>query len=148
MIRCGVSRHSRLVAATGTHGWFGRPNTTTKVTGCAHEVQNSATRAQLRALSAPRVCIQAGIPARYASGMTVQITVRIADDAAAFLDQEATAADISRAAVITRALRREARRRRAEADAAIYAAEGENTELTGWQQASGDAVAAPWSELD
>ncbi|MFT4226285.1 hypothetical protein [Micropruina sp.] len=80
--------------------------------------------------------------------MTVQITVRIADDAAAFLDQEATAADISRAAVITRALRREARRRRAEADAAIYAAEGENTELTGWQQASGDAIAAPWSELD
>ncbi|MFT3862229.1 hypothetical protein [Micropruina sp.] len=80
--------------------------------------------------------------------MTVQITVRIADDAAAFLDQEASAADISRAAVITRALRREARRRRAEADAAIYAAEGESTELAGWQQAREDAVGAVWQELD
>ncbi|MFT3968968.1 MAG: antitoxin [Micropruina sp.] len=80
--------------------------------------------------------------------MTVQITVRIADDAAAFLDHEATAADTSRAAVITRALRREARRRRAEADAAIYAAEGENTELAGWQRASEPTVNDPWSELD
>lgn len=80
--------------------------------------------------------------------MTVQITVRIADDAAAFLDQEAAAGNISRAAVVTRALRREARRRRAEADAAIYAAEGENTELAGWQPANEDAAGAVWSELD
>ncbi|MFT4216731.1 MAG: hypothetical protein QM619_06040 [Micropruina sp.] len=80
--------------------------------------------------------------------MTVQITVRIADDAAAFLDQEAAASDISRPAVITRVLRREARRRRAEADAAIYAADGEDAESAQWQQAAEEHAGAAWSELD
>lgn len=78
--------------------------------------------------------------------MSVQITVRIADDAAAFLDQEA--AETSRAAVITRVLRREARRRRAEADAVIYASEAEDAELEGWRRASSGAAGAVWADLD
>ncbi len=53
--------------------------------------------------------------------MSVQMTIRVDDDLAAFVDDAAKAGDISRAEVINRALRREIRRRAAERDAQIYA---------------------------
>lgn len=54
--------------------------------------------------------------------MTVQMTIRVDDDLAAFIDDAATAGEGSRADVINRAIRREIRRRAAERDAQIYAA--------------------------
>ncbi len=53
--------------------------------------------------------------------MTVQVTVRLPDDVAAFIDETVAAGAGSRAAIIAAAVRRE-RRRQAEArDARIYA---------------------------
>lgn len=54
--------------------------------------------------------------------MTQQMTIRIDDEAAAFVDRASRAGEGSRADVINRALRREMRRRLAAADAAIYVA--------------------------
>jgi predicted transcriptional regulator len=53
--------------------------------------------------------------------MSVQMTIRVDDELAAFVDQEAQEADASRAEIINRALRREIRRRTAQRDAQIYA---------------------------
>lgn len=53
--------------------------------------------------------------------MTVQMTIRVDDDLAAFVDQAAKSGEGSRADVINRAIRREVRRRAAERDAQIYA---------------------------
>lgn len=53
--------------------------------------------------------------------MTVQMTIRIDDDLAAFIDQAAKARKVSRADVINHAIKREIRRRAAERDAQIYA---------------------------
>jgi predicted transcriptional regulator len=53
--------------------------------------------------------------------MSVQMTIRVDDDLAAFVDQAANAGEGSRADVINRAIRREARRRAAVRDAEIYA---------------------------
>ncbi|AYY11794.1 antitoxin [Actinobacteria bacterium YIM 96077] len=62
--------------------------------------------------------------------MTVQIAVRLPDDLVEFLDHEIeTGAASSRAAIVTRALARERRRRAAERDAAIYAALGDDEDL-------------------
>lgn len=61
------------------------------------------------------------IPQRYLLGMTVQMTIRVDDELAAFVDEAAKSGDLSRAEVINRALRREIRRRAAERDAHIYA---------------------------
>jgi metal-responsive CopG/Arc/MetJ family transcriptional regulator len=52
--------------------------------------------------------------------MTVQMTIRVEDDLAAFVDNAAKAGEGSRADVINRALRREVRRRTAQRDAGIY----------------------------
>lgn len=52
--------------------------------------------------------------------MTVQMTIRVDDESAAFVDRAVSDGEGTRAAVINRALRREMRRRRAEQDAAIY----------------------------
>lgn len=54
--------------------------------------------------------------------MAVQMTVRIGDDEARFVDEAAQAGEGSRAEIITRALAREMRRRAAARDAQIYAA--------------------------
>lgn len=54
--------------------------------------------------------------------MTTQMTIRVDDEAAAFVDRAVHDGEGTRAAVINRALRREMRRRHAEQDAAIYAA--------------------------
>jgi predicted transcriptional regulator len=54
--------------------------------------------------------------------MAVQMTIRVDEDLAAFVDQAAKAGEGSRADVINRAIKREVRRRAAERDAQIYAA--------------------------
>lgn len=57
--------------------------------------------------------------------MSTQIAVRLPDDLVAFIDDLVRTGDAgSRAAVVTRALERERRRRIAERDAAILAAAG------------------------
>ena len=53
--------------------------------------------------------------------MTVQMTIRVDDDLAAFVDAAAKAGEGSRADVINRALKREMGRRAAAHDAEIYA---------------------------
>lgn len=53
--------------------------------------------------------------------MSVQMTIRVDDDAATFIDQAANAGEGSRAEVINRAIKREMRRRAAQQDAQIYA---------------------------
>ena len=88
------------------------------------------------------------IPTRYGSGMTVQITVRVADDAVRFLDEEAERSATSRAAVLSRILLREARRQRAERDAAIYAADGEDVELAELATWSTLNAGGVWKDLD
>ena len=80
--------------------------------------------------------------------MTVQMTVRIPDELAEFVDSEVANGAKSRAEVIARALRREVRRRRAEHDAAIYAAKGEDPELESLIEWSTQNAARIWADLD
>ncbi len=62
--------------------------------------------------------------------MTTQIAVRLPDDMVAFLDTAvASGAAPSRAALVARAVEREARRQAAEADAAILRASGPDEDL-------------------
>lgn len=53
--------------------------------------------------------------------MSVQFTIRVDDDLAAFVDRASADGEGSRAEIINRALAREVRRRRAADDARIYA---------------------------
>ena len=73
--------------------------------------------------------------------MNVQMTVRIPDDVAEFVDQQVSDGAKSRADVITRALKREQRRQRAQHDALIYATTEPDRELE-------DFVSAAASKLD
>lgn len=69
-------------------------------------------------------CCGAGtcIPLWYRFGMTTQIAVRLPDDLVAFVDALVSHGDAaSRAAVVSRALERERRRKIAERDAVILA---------------------------
>ena len=81
--------------------------------------------------------------------MSVQMTIRIDDDLAAFVDQAAHAGEGSRAEVISRAIRRELRRRAAARDAQIYASSTDpdldSDAYTAWASRNADQV---WSELD
>ena len=81
--------------------------------------------------------------------MTVQMTIRVDDDLAAFVDQAVKSGEGSRADVINRTIRREVRRRAAECDAQIYAssadADLEPDAYAAW--ASGNAGRV-WSELE
>lgn len=62
--------------------------------------------------------------------MTVQIAVRLPEEMVAFLDDAVAAGDFpSRAALVTRALEREMRRRAAEKDAAILRERGADDDL-------------------
>lgn len=78
--------------------------------------------------------------------MSTQIAVRLPDDVVAFIDGLVSRGDASsRAQVVARALERERRRLGAERDAAIYAADGEDSDM--------DALAAhasrtPLDDLD
>lgn len=81
--------------------------------------------------------------------MSVQMTIRVDEDLAAFVDQAARAGEGSRADVINRALKREMRRRAAERDAQIYAAgtdpDLESDAYTEWvARNAGEA----WGDLD
>lgn len=64
--------------------------------------------------------------------MSTQIAVRLPDDLVAFVDDLVRHGDAaSRAAVVSRALERERRRKVAERDAAILASAGTDTDLDG-----------------
>lgn len=68
-----------------------------------------------------------GIPKRYRIGMSKQIAVRLPDELVDFLDELIAAGRFdSRAAVVTRELKRLKRRIEAEADAEIYRREGDD----------------------
>jgi len=81
--------------------------------------------------------------------MSVQMTIRVDDDLAAFVDQATNAGEGSRAEVINRALRREIRRRAAARDALIYASttdpDLDSDAYAAWAAA---AAAASVAELD
>ena len=81
--------------------------------------------------------------------MSVQMTIRVDDDLAAFIDDAARAGEGSRADVINRALRREIRRRAAQRDAQIYAAthdpDLDSDAYAAWVAAS---ASRPMPELD
>ncbi|MEO6885484.1 MAG: CopG family transcriptional regulator [Jatrophihabitantaceae bacterium] len=81
--------------------------------------------------------------------MSVQMTIRVDDDLAAFVDQAAHASGGSRADVINRVIKREIRRRAAERDAQTYA-DSANPDLESdaygvWATRNANQV---WSELD
>jgi Arc/MetJ-type ribon-helix-helix transcriptional regulator len=62
--------------------------------------------------------------------MSTQIAVRLPDDMVAFIDQLVSHGEASRRAqVVARALERERRRRGAERDAVIYAAERDDADM-------------------
>lgn len=81
--------------------------------------------------------------------MSVQMTVRVDDDLAAFIDQATKAGEGSRADVINRAVRREIRRRAAARDAQIYASSADPDLESGaygvWAARNAGEV---WSELE
>lgn len=70
------------------------------------------------------------IPKRYHVGMSKQIAVRLPDDLVDFLDALITEGRFdSRAAIVSRELKRFKRRVEAERDAEIYRREGDDPEL-------------------
>lgn len=81
--------------------------------------------------------------------MSVQMTIRVDDDLAAFIDQAAKAGEGSRADVINRAIKREVRRRAAQRDAQIYVSSTdldlETDVYAAWVSRNASQV---WSELD
>jgi len=86
------------------------------------------------------------IPHRYHSGMSTQIAVRLSDDLVAFVDDLVTQGDAtSRAAVVSRALERERRRKVAERDAAILARTGADADLDSLAKY---AASTPMGDLD
>jgi Arc/MetJ-type ribon-helix-helix transcriptional regulator len=86
---------------------------------------------------------------RYGSGMSVQMTIRVDDDLAAFVDRAAQAGEGSRAEVINRALRREIRRRAAERDAQLYATTSDpDLDSDAYAVWAAQAAAASMSKLD
>lgn len=77
------------------------------------------------------------IPGWYHHGMTTQMTVRLSDESATFIDElVASGATTSRAAALDKLVRREMRRVRAMQDALIYAHSGEDPELAGFHEAA------------
>jgi Arc/MetJ-type ribon-helix-helix transcriptional regulator len=73
--------------------------------------------------------------------MTTQITVRLPDDAVAFIDaQVALGAAASRAALVARAVERERRAVFAEHDAAIYAASADDADLAAFTSMAASAT--------
>ena len=80
--------------------------------------------------------------------MSVQITVRLPEDAVSFLDQEVKRSGQSREAVLSRLLRREARRQHAEQDATIYATQGEDPDLAFFDAWARQNAARVWADLD
>jgi len=81
--------------------------------------------------------------------MSVQMTIRVDDDLATFVDRAAAAGEGSRADVINRALRREVRRRAAERDAQIYASTADgDLDSDSYAQWAARTADAAWSHAD
>jgi metal-responsive CopG/Arc/MetJ family transcriptional regulator len=81
--------------------------------------------------------------------MTVQMTIRIEDNLAAFIDETAKAVGGSRADVINRAIKREVRRRTAMQDAQIYVSSAEpDLESDSYEQWAAQNARHVLSELD
>lgn len=73
------------------------------------------------------------IPKQYHIGMSKQIAVRLPDELVDFLDELIVAGRFdSRAAIVTRELKRLKRRIEAEHDAEVYRREGEDPDLLGF----------------
>jgi Arc/MetJ-type ribon-helix-helix transcriptional regulator len=90
--------------------------------------------------------IPACIPKWYRFGMSTQIAVRLSDDMVAFIDELVSRGEgSSRAAVVSRALERERRRKIAERDAAILAGEAPDADL---DRLAEFAAATPMPDLD
>lgn len=69
--------------------------------------------------------------------MTIQITIRISDESAAYIDGLVEAGKAkSRAAYVDKIVRRQKRRERAVHDALIYAQQGEDPELVAFSDAA------------
>jgi Arc/MetJ-type ribon-helix-helix transcriptional regulator len=122
-----AARHSPLVIAYSTppSSEPGRPSSTSSSWNvrmyckptAAIVAQNNAAAAEIGPLSS------AAIPFWYDNGMSVQLTVRIPDELAGFVDQDvAEGRAVSRADAIAKALAREQRRRAAERDVELLLA--------------------------
>ena len=86
------------------------------------------------------------IPTWYRLGMSTQIAIRLSDDMVAFIDDLVRSGDArSRAAVVSRALERERRRKVAERDAAILSRQEPDPDLDGLAEF---AAAIPLEDLD
>lgn len=86
------------------------------------------------------------IPNWYRIGMSTQIAVRLPDELVAFVDDLVSRGEgSSRAAVVTRALEQERRRKIAERDADILAKEAADADL---DQLAEFAAATPMPDLD
>jgi Arc/MetJ-type ribon-helix-helix transcriptional regulator len=86
------------------------------------------------------------IPSWYRFGMSTQIAVRLSDDMVAFIDDLVRRGDAgSRAAVVSRALERERRRKVAERDAAILSRHEPDPDLDGLAEF---AATIPLEDLD
>jgi len=78
--------------------------------------------------------------------MSIQIAIRLSDDMVAFIDDLVRSGDASsRAAVVSRALERERRRKVAERDAAILSRQQPDPDLDGLAEF---AAATPLEDLD
>jgi Arc/MetJ-type ribon-helix-helix transcriptional regulator len=96
--------------------------------------------------SQPTDKLGACIPRWYRIGMSTQIAVRLSDDMVAFIDDLVSRGEgSSRAAVVSRALERERRRKIAERDADILAGEVSDADL---DQLAEIAAATPMPDLD
>lgn len=81
--------------------------------------------------------------------MSVQMTIRVDDDLAAFVDQTAKAGMVSRADVINHAIKQEIRRRGAEQDAQIYASGADpDLESDAYAEWTARNARQVWSGLD
>jgi predicted transcriptional regulator len=81
--------------------------------------------------------------------MSVQMTIRVDDELAAFVDEAAKAGEGSRADVINRAIKREIRRRLAERDARIYALTADpDLDSDAYAVWAGRNAEQVWADLD
>lgn len=81
--------------------------------------------------------------------MSVQMTIRIDDDLAIFIDQAVKTGEGSRADVITRAIKWEIRRRAAQQDAQIYVSSADpDLETDAYAAWATDNASRVWPELD
>ena len=95
------------------------------------------------------------IPERYDVGMSVQMTVRLSDESAAYIDGLVSKGQVaSRAAALDKLVRRQRRREAAERDAVIYAelradlTDEDKQQERSWGEWATANTAQVWDELD